>query len=997
MQLYGLFSISEQQYIQQYKPIILQNVKVLANVIDMISEVTIHQTYKYIESNQIQAVYKFPILNSSTICNFEAKIDDERKIKGIVKEVDQATKEYEEAIKEGNVALTIDDQLPDVFQCFIGTISSGQTIEIKLTYVSELRQNTESEGIRFILPTAIAQKYNYYSLEKNSEVDFENNHLSVFDSENCKIEISVTCRMTEVITSVESPTHSTKSALNVGDAKLTKVKLNEKISYLEKDFVLVFSSQGLDKPRAFVEYNPKTGTNCAMLTLVPQCIPYIGQSEFIFIVDVSLDSQTLSHILKALELALYSLPEDSLFNVISQNSSLFPEKSQKYSQSTFTTALEFVQNISQQNIFNEFNLYSTLESIFNALTNNSTKIFYLTNSYSITKQYEQIKELFHNQKMVNENFNFFTLFVGDENSNNDIYNYFDLLTKLGRGYSTFTNFNDKFEKKLISIIKNSLEIPLSNYEINWIEDVGDTELLDYSDEKEIIVLDNEEGYNGYDVDDDDDDEDDDDVDDDDDDDDDDNEDKIEESDKVRSQLDESTYLAPNLSHDNNNQRPKILQAPSAIPLIYNKHNSIVYALLTKGIKPSKTLHIKAQSQQGLVQFNVPLDSHVIKGKIIHTLAAKKFIDFEENNLNNFKGKSVDSDSKVKDKIISLGKTYNLISTYTSFLAINKWSEIFSSKTPSDINNTPISIYHNYKPNNNSFAYFKDFTKRIFSPSYTPSTVSSELCNLSINSNCILSRYTGNFTYFTSNLLTNPVTFIKNGIDEVIDRYSYETLTLGIKHKHPIYYLGNGLVMYGSVVYKIVRKFEQFPVFGGLFVRPVVRFIDESILNNMRSLGRTRLELEELSPEEFDKHFRENIFESHEGMINPIIVHVETLFNFLKLFSFDGKILDEIKFYEFFGKDKNQIKLNDDDDDNDDKVDNNNEEIEKECLLIAISLAYFEIILWKEFKEESIMFYNKSERSLKKMIKIKEGEDLDLDEKYNELLGKARKLINNWFD
>lgn len=331
------------------------------------------------------------------------------------------------------------------------------------------------------------------------------------------------------------------------------------------------------------------------------------------------------------------------------------------------------------------------------------------------------------------------------------------------------------------------------------------------------------------------------------------------------------------------------------------------------------------------------------------------------------------------------------------MAINKWSEIFSSKTPSDINNTPISIYHNYKPNNNSFAYFKDFTKRIFSPSYTPSTVSSELCNLSINSNCILSRYTGNFTYFTSNLLTNPVTFIKNGIDEVIDRYSYETLTLGIKHKHPIYYLGNGLVMYGSVVYKIVRKFEQFPVFGGLFVRPVVRFIDESILNNMRSLGRTRLELEELSPEEFDKHFRENIFESHEGMINPIIVHVETLFNFLKLFSFDGKILDEIKFYEFFGKDKNQIKLNDDDDDNDDKVDNNNEEIEKECLLIAISLAYFEIILWKEFKEESIMFYNKSERSLKKMIKIKEGEDLDLDEKYNELLGKARKLINNWFD
>jgi hypothetical protein len=329
------------------------------------------------------------------------------------------------------------------------------------------------------------------------------------------------------------------------------------------------------------------------------------------------------------------------------------------------------------------------------------------------------------------------------------------------------------------------------------------------------------------------------------------------------------------------------------------------------------------------------------------------------------------------------------------LAINKWSEIFSSKTPSDINNAPISIYHCNKPNNNTFTYFsfKDFTKRIFSPSYTPSTASSELCNLSMNSNCILSRYTGNLTYYTTSLLANPVSFIKSGIDGVIDKYSYETLTLGIKHKHPVYYLGNGLIMYGSVVYRIVRKFEQFPVFGGLFVRPVIRFIDDSILNNIR-LGRTRIELEELSPEELDKHFRENIFESQEGMINPIIVHIETLFNFLKLFTFEGKILDENKFYEFFGKDKNQIKLNDDD-----KVDNDNEEIdsinEKECLLIAISLAYFEIILWKEFKEEGIMFYNKSERSLKKMIKVKEGEDLD--EKYDELLGKARELVNNWFD
>ena len=49
------------------------------------------------------------------------------------------------------------------------------------------------------------------------------------------------------------------------------------------------------------------------------------------------------------------------------------------------------------------------------------------------------------------------------------------------------------------------------------------------------------------------------------------------------------------------------------------------------------------------------------------------------------------------------------------------------------------------------------------------------------------------------------------------------------------------------------------------------------------------------------------------MINPMIVHIETLFSFLKLFSFDGKILDEKKFYEFFGKDSSNV-LNQIDDD-----------------------------------------------------------------------------------
>ncbi|CAG8686542.1 9812_t:CDS:2, partial [Ambispora gerdemannii] len=78
-------------------PVPLQNVQVEANVVDMIAEVKISQTYKNIEKNTIDASYKFPIHEAAAVCGFEAELDDGQIIKGIVKESAQAVKEYREA------------------------------------------------------------------------------------------------------------------------------------------------------------------------------------------------------------------------------------------------------------------------------------------------------------------------------------------------------------------------------------------------------------------------------------------------------------------------------------------------------------------------------------------------------------------------------------------------------------------------------------------------------------------------------------------------------------------------------------------------------------------------------------------------------------------------------------------------------------------------------------------------------------------------------------
>jgi hypothetical protein len=61
--------------------------------------VTISQVYKNIEEDTIEALYKFPIYEAAAICGFEAEIDGQRKVKGIVKEAKEAAKEYTEAIQ----------------------------------------------------------------------------------------------------------------------------------------------------------------------------------------------------------------------------------------------------------------------------------------------------------------------------------------------------------------------------------------------------------------------------------------------------------------------------------------------------------------------------------------------------------------------------------------------------------------------------------------------------------------------------------------------------------------------------------------------------------------------------------------------------------------------------------------------------------------------------------------------------------------------------------
>ncbi|CAB4431833.1 unnamed protein product [Rhizophagus irregularis] len=623
MQSYGLCCVIK----NKETPIPLQNVVVKANIVDMITEVTICQTYKNIEKDPIEARYKFPIHEAAAVCGFEADIDGQRKVKGIVKEANKAAKEYTEAIEKGHGAYLLESESADVFQCSIGNIKSGQTVVVKITYVSELKHDSETEKIRFVLPTYIAPRYGSSASTSSSDDGkiLEPDTVLYSEEANFYLDLTVTCRMTSIIQNIESPSHKISTEMNIDEnPKISKITLVDQITYLEKDFILVVKSKDLDQPRAFLEYNPETQTNCVMLTLVPKFSLNTTITELIFVVDRSgsMSGEPMKKAAEALELLLRSISEDCYFNVVSfggHHDSLFP-KSQLYSEESLSEAINLAQTMSAN--YGGTEVYNALKWAFeNSRNDMPTTVFLITDGevWNVNPIVELIRI---NEEKKNSDLRLFSLGIGDAVSHHLV----ESVARTGKGYAQFVTNSERMDKKVIGMLKNALKPPIKDYEITW----TDNNFLESTKDKEPDMK------------------------------------------------QDINFTSDNVSSSTSDIFIdfKVQQVPYFIPPIYPGVRFIVYCILEKNIEPCKVITLKATSQDGPMKFDIPLDPVTLQGSIIHRLAARKLIQdlddetsFLHKNPKNV-GKNI-PDSLIKDNIVKLGKTFNLASKYTSFIGIDE--------------------------------------------------------------------------------------------------------------------------------------------------------------------------------------------------------------------------------------------------------------------------------------------------------------------------------------
>ena len=665
----------------------LQNVSLTGLIRDTVAQSTVVQTYvNPLEDAAIEAVYSFPLYEGVAVCGFEAEVDG-RKIVGRVQEKIAARKEYESAKKAGKVASLLEEETPDTFQASVGNIPPSKTVVIRITLVSESKQDGEENQVRFVMPTTIAPRYGYSPVTGSSGID----------TSFTVLKADMGCAMSKAITSIESPSHTIKVHLGTtsSDVSSTAVSFDPNRarvsltadSLLDRDLVIVVQALRLDAPRALVERHPRDGTHAISLTFSPRFeLNPIRSLELFFIVDRS-GSMSGTPIRKAgaaLELFLRSIPcEDHYFNVIgfgSSHQALFP-RSVAYNADSLKRGTVYAERMEAD--LGGTEMMSAFQEVFKQRRRDmSTQIFLLTDGeiWDVDPLCEVIREAVDEAEKSNSSVRVFSLGIGDSVSHHLI----ESVARAGGGYAQHVVESERMEKKVLNMLKSALVPAATNLGVRW------TSEMDPADqEEEFVLVEAEVSAPPPPVED--------------------PNDQSDSTNKTPINLFSTSPEVPSPPPPAPALPPPsvvvpIHQAPFNIPILSRGARFTIYAILSSTVPVPKELVLQGSSLDGPVELKVMIETVQEGETMLHSLAARAIVrDLEEGtscihalgksptatqkemlkrlgvHVVNSEGKRY-SDAQLsskhvteiaKEQVLDIAMRYSLSSKYTSWVAIDE--------------------------------------------------------------------------------------------------------------------------------------------------------------------------------------------------------------------------------------------------------------------------------------------------------------------------------------
>ncbi len=307
-------------------PLPLKHTDVKAEIVLHVGSVSVQQQYHNPYSEKIEAVYVFPLPENAAVREFVMMIG-ERRIRGIIREREEARRFYLEARRAGHVASLMTEERPNIFTQSVANIEPGKSIDIDITYFHTLRC-TDGE-YEFVFPMTVGPRYNppgstdgvgavpagaRGSSGQTTEVEYlRPDEISTRD---VALTVAIDAGMT--IEGLESPTH----AIDVTRPSETtaRVSLRSGDRIPNKDFVLRYKVAGSRLQGALAAFRDESTGYFVLVLEPPASVDDIPPAprEMVFVLDCSgsMDGSPIAKAKAALKGCLRRLASGDTFRII---------------------------------------------------------------------------------------------------------------------------------------------------------------------------------------------------------------------------------------------------------------------------------------------------------------------------------------------------------------------------------------------------------------------------------------------------------------------------------------------------------------------------------------------------------------------------------------------------------------------------------------------------------------------------------------------------------
>ena len=308
-------------------PLPLNHTDVAVSISAYIASVEVTQEFHNPYDQKIEAVYVFPLPHNAAVNGFVMTIG-ERKIRGIIREREQAQRIYNEAKRQGYVASLLTQERANIFTQHVANIEPGKRIDVNITYFHTL---TYDDGwYEFVYPMVVGPRFNPPGSTQgvgaiargqagSSGQQTEVQYLRPNERSGHDISLAVDINAGVTIEEINCVNHKINVSREMSEQMRVELDPNDAIP--NKDFVLRYRVAGDQIKTALLTYRDTSGGGYFTFMLYPpQDLSNRPRQpmEMIFVMDCSgsMSGQPIAQAKDAVQHALGSLEPQDTFQIV---------------------------------------------------------------------------------------------------------------------------------------------------------------------------------------------------------------------------------------------------------------------------------------------------------------------------------------------------------------------------------------------------------------------------------------------------------------------------------------------------------------------------------------------------------------------------------------------------------------------------------------------------------------------------------------------------------